>query len=105
MVADNDAPTLPSSQTERWTPARKAAVIEGIRQGLLTIEQACERTILQSMNIALGSATSTRTAQLSCGHSRRHLSQGTAHELTARPPETPEAAAWELFMEIIAAAA
>ena len=43
MVADDDAPTLPSPRTERWTPGRKAAVIEGVRQGLLTIEQACER--------------------------------------------------------------
>jgi uncharacterized protein DUF1153 len=43
MVADGDAPTLPSPGSERWTPRRKAAVIEGVRQGLLTIEQACER--------------------------------------------------------------
>ena len=43
MVADDDAPTLPSPQTTRWTPGRKAAVIEGVRQGLLTVEQACER--------------------------------------------------------------
>jgi hypothetical protein len=43
MVADADAPTLPSPQTKRWTPGRKADVINGVRQGLLTIEQACER--------------------------------------------------------------
>ena len=43
MVADDDAPALPSRGTERWTAARKAAVIKGVRQGLLTIEEACER--------------------------------------------------------------
>jgi hypothetical protein len=43
MVADDDAPTLPSPETVRWTPGRKAAVIEGVRQGLLTIEEACQR--------------------------------------------------------------
>ena len=43
MVADDDAPTLPSPETERWTAVRKAAVINGVRRGLLTIEQACER--------------------------------------------------------------
>jgi hypothetical protein len=43
MVADEDAPTVPSPETERWTPGRKAAVINAVRQGLLTIEQACER--------------------------------------------------------------
>ena len=43
MVADDEAPTLPSPETNRWTPGRKAAVIEGVRQGLLTIEKACER--------------------------------------------------------------
>jgi Protein of unknown function (DUF1153) len=42
-VADDDAPTLPSPQTKRWTPGRKADVIKGVRQGLLTVEQACER--------------------------------------------------------------
>jgi Protein of unknown function (DUF1153) len=43
MVADDDAPTLPPPETERWTPTRKAAVINGVRQGLLTLEEACER--------------------------------------------------------------
>jgi len=43
MVADDDAPTLPLPQTHRWTAARKAAVINGVRQGLLAIDQACER--------------------------------------------------------------
>jgi hypothetical protein len=43
MVADDDASTLPSLETERWTPARKAGVINGVRRGLLTIEEACER--------------------------------------------------------------
>ena len=43
MVADDDAPTLPLPETTRWTVARKAAVINGVRQGLLTVEQACER--------------------------------------------------------------
>ena len=43
MVADDDAPTLPPPQTTRWTPGRKAAVIKGVRDGLLTIEQGCER--------------------------------------------------------------
>ena len=43
MVADDDAPTLRSPGTERWTPRRKAAVIIGAREGLLTLEQACER--------------------------------------------------------------
>ena len=43
MVADDDAQTLPSSETKRWTPGRKAAVIEGVREGLLTVEEACAR--------------------------------------------------------------
>ena len=42
MVADDDAPTLPSPETKRWTPGRKAAVIEGVRKGLLMIEEACK---------------------------------------------------------------
>jgi hypothetical protein len=45
-VADDDAPTLPSPQTTRWTILRKAAVIEQLRSGTLTLEQARERYAL-----------------------------------------------------------
>jgi hypothetical protein len=34
---------LPSPDTQRWTIRRKAAVVAGVRAGLITIEQACER--------------------------------------------------------------
>ena len=34
---------LPPSDTKRWVIRRKAAVVNGVRDGLLTLEQACER--------------------------------------------------------------
>jgi len=34
---------LPPRDTKRWVVRRKAAVVNGVRNGLLTIEQACER--------------------------------------------------------------
>ncbi len=34
---------LPSPETQRWTIRRKAAVVAGVRAGLISIEQACER--------------------------------------------------------------
>ncbi len=34
---------LPSPDTKRWVVRRKAAVVNGVRGGLLTLEQACER--------------------------------------------------------------
>jgi len=34
---------LPPRDTKRWVVRRKAAVVNGVRDGLLTIEQACER--------------------------------------------------------------
>ncbi len=37
------APELPPATTKRWSPRRKAAVIEGIRTGALSILDACER--------------------------------------------------------------
>jgi len=46
MVADDDAPTLPSPDTKHWTVRRKAAVINGVRSGLLTIAEARERYLL-----------------------------------------------------------
>ena len=35
--------SLPSSDTKRWVPRRKAEVIYGLLGGLLTVEQACQR--------------------------------------------------------------
>ena len=34
---------LPAPDTKRWVVRRKAAVVNGVRGGLLTLEQACER--------------------------------------------------------------
>lgn len=34
---------LPPPNTKRWVVRRKAAVVNGVRDGLLTLEQACER--------------------------------------------------------------
>lgn len=34
---------LPPSNTQRWTIRRKAAVVAGVKAGLITIEEACER--------------------------------------------------------------
>jgi hypothetical protein len=38
-----DLEELPPRDTKRWVVRRKAAVVNGVRDGLLTIEQACER--------------------------------------------------------------
>ncbi len=37
---------LPPSDTERWVIRRKAEVVAGVRAGLITIEEACERYTL-----------------------------------------------------------
>ena len=37
------APELPPTTIKRWSPKRKAAVIEGIKTGNLSIWDACER--------------------------------------------------------------
>lgn len=34
---------LPAPDTKRWVVRRKAAVVNGVRSGILTLEQACER--------------------------------------------------------------
>jgi hypothetical protein len=35
--------SLPPPDTRRWVPRRKAEVVAAVRDGLLTLEQACER--------------------------------------------------------------
>ena len=39
-------PDLPPSDTERWGIRRKAEVVAGVRAGLITIEEACQRYTL-----------------------------------------------------------
>ena len=34
---------LPSPNTKRWVIRRKAAVVDAVKAGILTVEQACER--------------------------------------------------------------
>ena len=34
---------LPAPETKRWVIRRKAEVVAGVRAGLLTLEEACER--------------------------------------------------------------
>lgn len=40
---DDDLSALPPPDTQRWVIRRKAAVVNGVRQGLITLEQACQR--------------------------------------------------------------
>ncbi len=39
---------LPSPDTKRWVIRRKAEVVAGVRAGLITIEEACERYSLST---------------------------------------------------------
>ena len=41
-----DLKDLPAPDTKRWVIRRKAEVVAGVRGGLLTIEEACERYTL-----------------------------------------------------------
>ena len=36
-------PELPPSETTRWVARRKAAVVAAVRQGLITLDEACAR--------------------------------------------------------------
>lgn len=38
--------TLPSPETRRWVPRRKAEVVAAVKGGLLTAEEACSRYAL-----------------------------------------------------------
>src|SRR6185312_1272938 len=39
----SDDSELPSPSTKRWVIRRKAAVVNAVKDGILTLEQACER--------------------------------------------------------------
>ncbi len=38
-----DIDDLPPPDTKRWVVRRKAAVVAAVRQGVITLEEACER--------------------------------------------------------------
>jgi hypothetical protein len=40
---ESDEHELPSPNTKRWVIRRKAAVVNAVKDGILTLEQACER--------------------------------------------------------------
>jgi hypothetical protein len=49
LVASSESITLadlPPPGTTRWVVSRKAAVVAGVRTGLITIEEACQRYAL-----------------------------------------------------------
>jgi hypothetical protein len=50
---------LPPPGTKRWVPRRKAEVVAAVRGGLLSLQEACSRYSLTSMNSVLGKSPST----------------------------------------------
>jgi Protein of unknown function (DUF1153) len=40
---ENVAAGLPPSDTVRWSPQRKALVVEAVRNGLISLDEACRR--------------------------------------------------------------
>ncbi len=51
MTSTFDSP-LPSPETERWSPRRKAAVVTATRTGLISRKEACERYMLSPEELA-----------------------------------------------------
>jgi hypothetical protein len=45
---ETDELGLPPPDTKRWVIRRKAAVVEAVKSGLLSLEQACERYTLST---------------------------------------------------------
>jgi hypothetical protein len=43
---------LPPADTERWVPRRKAAVVAGVRTGIISRKEACERYLLSPEELA-----------------------------------------------------
>ncbi len=39
---------LPAPETGRWVPRRKAAVVSAVRDGLISLEEACQRYALSA---------------------------------------------------------
>jgi hypothetical protein len=55
-----DLSDLPSPDTERWVARRKAQVVQAVRNGRLTLEDACERYNLSPEEFLAWERTITR---------------------------------------------
>ena len=42
------APPLPSPETKRWVPRRKAEIVAAVEEGILTLDEACKRYSLSA---------------------------------------------------------
>lgn len=56
MTTSTFSSPLPSPETERWSPRRKAAVITAMRTGLLSRQEACDRYLLSLEELAVWEA-------------------------------------------------
>jgi hypothetical protein len=43
MVKPSETVGLPPSDTVRWSPQRKASVVEAVRNGVISFDEACRR--------------------------------------------------------------
>src|SRR5215475_2179940 len=59
---------LPSPDTKRWTARRKAGVLEAVRSGVISLEEACDR-----YDLSIGEFVSWRNAMQ--GHGVQGLLQ------------------------------
>jgi Protein of unknown function (DUF1153) len=48
MVDNSNLMTLPPPDTKRWVVSRKAAVVQAVRNGSISLEEACRRYCLSS---------------------------------------------------------
>ncbi len=48
LIYPPDLASLPPADTKRWSPSRKAAVVEAARAGLISREEACARYMMSN---------------------------------------------------------
>jgi hypothetical protein len=80
--------SLPSSHTKRWISRRKAEVVVAVNNGLLSMEQACERYALSDEEF-LAWARSFKDFGLSGLQATQILTKGPARPVTSRRRPKP----------------
>ena len=80
---------LPSPQTTRWVIRRKAEVVAGVRLGILSLEEACQRYRLSVDEFETWRAMIEAHGLLGLRTTRIQHYRGRQEELDYFPPRTP----------------
>ncbi len=100
LMTKNLAPpielVLPPADTKRWSPSRKAAVVEATRAGMISRQEACERYLLSEEELVAWERALDQNGVPGLRTTRLQCYRGTQRPISPRPRAVPDFAQHEM---------